>query len=120
MKAKIKATGEIVEVVDYNDSIVTVYRNDETEFFAQNEYSRNEVELLPDTSEKVIEGWVTKDSPDDDVTFHFNRPYLRKDYPDDIEIWESIGSTYLFAQSLFPDLSSREPKRVKLTITPVE
>ncbi|MDE7345365.1 MAG: hypothetical protein K2N48_01330 [Muribaculaceae bacterium] len=119
MKAKVLATEDIIDVVKDWDNIGGVvyvgYADKDGNF-----YQENELELNPDTSDKVIEGWVTKDSPDDDVIFHFNRPYLRKDYPDDIEIWESIGSTYLFAQSLFPDLSSREPKRYRITITPMD
>ena len=113
MKAKVIETGETLDLYPYHSGYWIDLKT-------QCLYREPDLEFIPDTSEKIIEGWVTKDSPDDDVTFHFNRPYLRKDYPDDIEIWESIGSTYLFAQSLFPDLSSSEPKRVKITITPME
>ncbi|MDE5886724.1 MAG: hypothetical protein K2H46_03955 [Muribaculaceae bacterium] len=126
MKAKVLATDEIVEVVDYNDSKVTVYRNDETEFFAQNEYSRDEVEFLSDTPEKVIEGWVAVDEWGIGGCFlHTQKPHAEsREFCDtgDYEIgWESDGEKYELDSKLFLDMDCEsEPKRVKLTITPME
>lgn len=121
MKARIISTGEIVEVVDYNDSKATVYRNDETEFFAQNEYSRDEVEFLPDTPDEVtIEGWVARNDfgPRDlGLRVYTIMPERMKNRKQ----WNGKGEqTYLIDHRLFHSLTWQdEPKKVKITISPI-
>ncbi|MDE7350089.1 MAG: hypothetical protein K2N25_03400 [Muribaculaceae bacterium] len=114
MKAKVLATDEVVEIVDYNDSIVTVYRNDETEFFAQNEYSRDEVEFLPDTEEVTIEGYVARGANPHHLALYERKPDRLSD------IWGFSHSLQL-DPTFFPEVTwDSEPKRVKITITPME
>ena len=119
MKAKIIKTGEIVEVVDRTDTQVTVYRNNETEFFAQNEYSRDEVEFLSDTPEEVtIEGWVVRDANPHSLRFFDRQPARLSD------MWGSVYSYYNTMQLdpiMFPSVTwESEPQKVKITITPIQ
>ena len=123
MKTRIINTGEIVDVVDYNNSKVTVYRNDKTEFLAQNEYSRDEVEFLPDTPEEVtIEGWVARD--EDGFINLFNDKPIR-DYCDRSDVtygfWDEANEHHIeLPTASFPEVTwDSEPKRVKITITPI-
>lgn len=124
MKTRIINTGEIVDVVDYNDSKVTVYRNDETEFLAQNEYSRDEVEFLPDTPEEVtIEGWVARDE-DGFINLYNEKPI--RDYADRSDVtygfWDDADGHHLeLPTTSFSSVTwNTEPQKVRITITPIE
>ena len=122
MKAKVKATGEIVEIMDYDDFKVTVYRNNETEFFAQNEYSRDEVEFPPpDTPEETsLNGWICRDK-DGDLNFFYGGDKPRKE--DGEDYWcATFGSNFEYLpKSLYPNVTwETEPQKVKITITPIQ
>lgn len=116
MRAKVKATDEIVEIMDYDDFKVTVYRNDETEFFAQNEYSRDEVEFLPDIPEEVtIKGWVARDANPHSLYVYERMPERFSD------MWGSSHNSIQLDPTFFPSVTwDSEPQKVKITITPIE
>lgn len=122
MKAKVKATGEIIEVVNYDNEQVEVYRNCEKEFLAQNIYNRNEVELLydkePAPEKAVIEGYVARDE-DGVLLLHCTEP--ERCFDDDMNIGEwgnAINHKMYLPQKHFPSLTwQSEPKRVKIEIT---
>lgn len=124
MKAKVIKTGEIVEVVDYDDSKAIVYRNDETEFFAQNEYKRDELESLPDTHEQVtIDGWVTR-SKNGKIVFSDSSECKRGScvwYHKEGSNIVTLSDTGLFNEDILPSITwESEPKRVRITLTPME
>lgn len=114
MKAKVLATGEIREV--FQKSITHWFDMETHEY-----YRPNDIEIISDTSEKVIEGWATKDYPGDDVVVHLNEPHKWKFQPEDKdEYWVSRGKKYNFVESLFPNLTPEKPQKVKIAITPIE
>ena len=125
MKVKVLATGDIIDVVKDWDNIGGVvyvgYADKDRNF-----YQENELELNPDTSEKVIEGWIAVDEAYDGGAYlHTEKPHSElKEFCDtgDYETeWVSKGDVYRIDNKLFPDMTSEsEPKRVKLTLTPME
>lgn len=117
MRAKVKATGEIIEIKEWRGTSDVVYSTTDMNMF----YAENDLEFLPDTSEKVIEGWATKDYPGDDVVVHLNEPHKWKFQPEDKdEYWVSRGKKYNFVESLFPNLTPEKPQKVKISITTIE
>ena len=69
----------------------------------------------------VIEGWATKDYPDDDVLVHLNEPHKWKYHPEDKDdYWVSRGKSYNFPDDLFPDLTPEHPQKVRITIKQIE
>lgn len=117
MKAKVLATGEIREV--FQKSISHVYDVETYEY-----YRPDEIEILPDASEKVIEGWLTKEKDNDMkdiIMLHEDEPRLEWQPLSDTYSYESMGKVYWLPDILFPDLTyENSPKRVKITITPME
>lgn len=115
MRAKVKASGEII------DAVMCL---DEPELFLYKGtyYQKSDLEFLPDTPEEVtIEGWATKDYPGDDVVVHLNEPHKWKFQPEDKdEYWVSRGKKYNFVESLFPNLTPEKPQKVKISITTIE
>lgn len=119
MEARIISTGEIVEVIDYNDSKVTVYRNDKTEFFAQNEYNRDDVEFFPETSDEMsFKGWICRDK-DSVLTLFYGCDKPKKEKGDDY--WSvTFGNDVYLPSTLYPEVTwESEPKKVKITISPI-
>lgn len=118
MKARVKADGRIIEVekamIGYAECAVANING----FPAQNFYSEKELEFLPDTPEKVIEGWVARD--EDGALNLFDREPERiaecawTYYPG-----HTLGLS--LPKESFPEVTwDCEPKRVRITITPME
>ena len=84
MKAKVIKTGEIIDVKEWGDFFST---KDMNHF-----YESSDLVFLPDTSEQVIEGWATKDYPDDDVLVHLNVPHKWKYHPEDKDDYSDFTS----------------------------
>lgn len=122
MKAKVKATGEIVNVESNCDYSNGTFWYQPIDIDDDRSWEPHELEIFPDTRKEVtIEGWATKDSPEDDVLVHLNEPHKWKIQPvDKDEYWVSSGKKYNFADSLFPDLTPEKPQKVRITITPTE
>ena len=125
MKARIIKTGEIVEVVDRTDTQVTVYRNDETEFFAQNVYNIDEVELdfKDELTEIVtIDGWIVRDKfksehSSSDLYFSGSLPMRNKSCGD----WYNMRPHMALPTELYPNVTwDTPPFRVQLTLTPIQ
>lgn len=118
MKAKIKATGEIIEVTLATESM---YRDISTSGIDEKMYYESELEFLPDTHEQVIDGWVARgyNGPRDlGLRVYSVKP---KRY-DKRKEWNGHGRlSYLIDHRLFPEVTwESEPKRVKITLTPME
>lgn len=110
MKAKVKATGEIIEVKEWRGTSDVVYSTTDMNMF----YAENELEFLPDTSEKVIEGWVARDKGDG-LYLHWERPLRGA-----LEWHTSFGNPRKLSQDSFPEVTwESEPLKVKLTLTPM-
>lgn len=114
MKAKLRGTtGAYFDVVEVSailvkDSIpfVQYYADDEGTI-----YDDAVLEFLPEESKEVtIEGWVLRDDN--------NKIGIYRDKPTcDEDGWDLTGERY----ELFPDITSvTEPKRYRITITPIE
>lgn len=120
MKARVKLTGEIIEVERLTNTtygrldVAQIYRKDMLDFD------------LPEPEEEVtIEGWVCKDEYDDGFArIHTEEPYpgheeLLPDSLELIEVWKSNGNVYLISDEIFPDLKHTDtPKKVTITIKP--
>lgn len=133
MKAKLRGTtGAYFDVTEVNaclvkDSIpfVRYFADDEGTIYDEQQLEF-EPELLPDASEKVIEGWVAVDEFDfGDAFIHTEKPSLKSnaiaDAGDYYGSWESCGKSYSIDHSLFPDLTyENSPKKYRITITPIE
>ena len=119
MKAKVKATGRIIEVekamIGYAECEVANING----FPMQNFYSKAELEFLSEESKEVtIEGWVARDRMHGDLYLYSNRP--RRAEKGGYWIYGPESGTAL-PIALFPEVTwDTEPKRVKITITPIE
>lgn len=120
MKAKIKATGELIEVKEWRGAFNAIYSTSDMNMF----YADNELELLPDTHEQVtIEGYVARDK----VSNHHRGEglHLFTSKPERSSIfaeWQGLrGKSLLIDPDMFPEVTwESEPKRVRITITPME
>lgn len=72
--------------------------------------------LFKKSNETVIEGWVAKDHAYADVDFYTQEPY----WNDESEMWAADGRKCTFSPDLFPDLAVEKPKKIRITITPME
>ncbi|MDE5886448.1 MAG: hypothetical protein K2H46_02550 [Muribaculaceae bacterium] len=69
----------------------------------------------PKSSEKVIEGWVLRDD-NNRVGIYLNKPTCDED-----GYWDLTGESYELSRKLFPDITPEdEPKKYRITITPME
>ncbi|MBD5199364.1 MAG: hypothetical protein HDS83_03115 [Bacteroidales bacterium] len=115
MKAKVKANGRIIEVekamIGYAECAVANIEG----FPMQNVYSEAELEFLPDAPEEVtIEGWVGRGANPHHLALYERKPDRLSD------IWGFSHSLKL-DPTFFPEVTwDTEPKRVKITITPIE
>lgn len=126
MKAKVKATGRIIEVKEWRGSDV-VYSTPDMNMF----YSADELEILFDKSEEaVLEGWVCRNGCEDikDSILHLylkGEPFPDNDIPervgmDCLQMWKGANGLHLPSE-LFPEVNwQSEPKKVKITITLIE
>ena len=117
MKAKVLATGEIIDVEKIMDSM---YHDVNTSGTDEKTYYESDLELLPDTEEETMEIWVARDKGKPrDLSLHI--------YPACPQRWESkkqwvswSGKSFLIDHRLFSEVTwDSEPKRVKITITPI-
>ena len=111
MKAKVKASGDIIEVKEWRGPSDVVYSTLDMNMF----YAANEVEIITDTPEEVtIEGWVARGANPHHLALYERKPDRLSD------IWGFSHSLQL-DPTYFPEVTwATEPKRVKLTITPIE
>ena len=122
MKAKVIETGEIVEVKEWRGASDVIYSTPDMNRFFQ----KSELEFLPGPSEKVIEGWLCKNEYEDGFArIHTEEPQSGLDEMpitgEQLGIWRSNGNIFLISDELFPDLKwTDSPKKVKITITPME
>ena len=117
MKAKVLTTGRIIEVKEWRGSDV-VYSTPDMNMF----YSADELEIISEESKEVtIEGWVAREgSTPTDLAL---RVYsVKPTRVTNRRRWNGHGEmSYLIDHRLFPEVTwDTEPKRVKITITPVE
>lgn len=133
MKAKLReTTGAYFDVVEVNailvkDSIpfVRYYADEEGTI-----YDEAVLEFLPEESKEVtIEGWVCRNGYSGDIKdsilhlFLKGEPFPDNDTPERIgcvEMWRGANGLHLPSE-MFPEVTwESEPKRVKITITPIE
>ncbi|MBD5421497.1 MAG: hypothetical protein HDR49_00490 [Bacteroides sp.] len=127
MKAKVKASGDIIEVKEWRGSSNVVYSTPDMNMF----YASDEVEILSEKSEEaVLEGWVCRDGRED-IKDSILRLYLKGEpFPDNdkperigmgyLQMWKGANGLHLPSE-MFPEVTwATEPKRVKITITPIE
>ena len=119
MKAKVLDTGEILDLYPYHSGYWIDLKT-------QCLYREPDLEFLSGTSEKVIEGWLCKNEYEDGFArIHTEEPQAGLDEMpitgEQLGIWRSNGNIYLISDELFPDLKwTDSPKKVKITITPME
>lgn len=120
MLAKIKATGEIIEVSKRTSHFV-----DEgmTEIFYVSNvgavYFTSDLDFLPEKETAVLEGWVARDMDGGLFLYPF-KPYRKSAWfaiPKD----EEYNAAMQIDKSLFPSVTwQSEPKKVKIELTPIE
>lgn len=113
MKAKVKASGDIIEVKEWRGSSDVVYSTPDMNMF----YASDEVEIL---SEKFgggsIEGWVARDKSGC-LFLHYWKPHRTPGG----DKWYSEFAQKCLPKDNFPEVTwESEPKRVKIIITPIE
>ena len=122
MKAKLKGTTGIffdvteVDACVVKDSIpfVRYFADDDGNIYDEQQLEF-ESEFLPDTPEKVIVGWVLRDD-NNRVGIYLNKPTCDEDGD-----WDLTGKSYELSRELFPDITPEsEPKKYRITITPME
>ena len=106
MKAKVIETGEIIEVKEWRGASDVIYSTlDMNRFFQE-----SDLELLPDTPKRIIEGWVVRDD-NNEVGIYRDKPIDEDGY------WDLTGEEY----DLFPDITpDMMPKKYRIIITPME
>ena len=125
MKARIKKTGEIIEVeelemTDIRDVLIPdYYATEDGVIYHKNQLDFN---LYEPEEEVTIEGYVAIDEAYDACFLHTSKPHQVSqeiaDTGDYNTAWESDGKTYLLDRGLFPDLDcDSEPIECKVTIT---
>lgn len=117
MKAKIKATGEIITLVNRtraNEQGVLggFYWVDEQGA----KYPASDLDFLPEKETAVLEGWICRDKDDSLMLFTAERPERMQGY------WDSWDKYYHEIPSpLFPSVTwQSEPKKVKIIIEDIE
>ena len=116
MKAKVIETGEIIEVKEWRGTSDVIYSTLGMNRFFQ----KSELELIPDTSEKVIEGYVARDKcGPNDLGLRIYTAYPRR--MEGLKRWNGKeAKSVLIDHRLFPEVTwESEPKRVKIKITPM-
>ncbi len=121
MKAKLKTTGEIIEVEDFGngaygriDGPVVIYKKSLLDF------------NISAPEKAVIEGWIAIDEAFSGQAYlHIEKPHDESvEFCDtgEYEIeWKSNGKCYLLDRNLFPDMTPEDaPKRVKIEITLID
>ncbi|MBD5585368.1 MAG: hypothetical protein HDQ88_09820 [Clostridia bacterium] len=110
MKAKVIETGEIIEV--FQDFTQAMWFDKAQ---PHKSYHPNDLEFLPEESKEVtIEGWVARGANPHHLALYERKPDRLSD------IWGFSHSLQLDPTS-FPEVTwESEPKRVKITITPIE
>lgn len=110
MKAMVKTTDEIINVY-------RVLNDDDGTFFYSGiepddrTWKAHEIELLSDTPEIVIEGWVLRDD-NNKIGIYREKPTCDED-----GYWDLTGEKY----DLFPDITpDMLPKKYRITITLME
>lgn len=107
MKAKIKATGEIIEVKEWRGASDVIYSTPDMNMF----YAENELEIIPDANEKVFYGWVVRDD-NNEIGIYREKPDCDEDGYLDL-----TGEEY----DLFPDITpDMIPKKYRISLTPIE
>ena len=116
MKAKVKATGRIIEVEKAMIGYVECEVANINGFPMQNFYSKAELEFLHEESKEVtIEGWVARDANPHSLYMYEHKPNRLSD------IWAACSPMLQLDPTFFPSVTwDTEPKRVKITITPIE
>lgn len=114
MKARIKATGEIIEVSE------TPYQDLGGRYFdcpEQKCYFREDIiDILPEKETAVLEGWICRDEDNSLMLFTAEKPERVQDY------WDSWDKYYHEIPSpLFPSVTwQSEPKKVRIVLTPID
>lgn len=122
MKAKVIETGEIIEVKEWRGASDVIYSTPDMNRFFQ----KSDLEFLPDTQEVTIEGYVARDQFDhNNLHLHPEKPYRDGNNINEYEdegFWDNDKEKYFpLPDDMFPELTWwSEPKKVKLTITPME
>lgn len=123
MKAKIRATGDIIEV----ERVIDAYGDDR--YFpipnapGSQYYNPDELDFLPEKETVVLEGWICKDGKyfcDGGFLRLFigSKPYRIVD--EEIQSWDGEDSLRL-PYILLPSVTwESEPKRVRITIEEIE
>lgn len=116
MKARILATDEIIDVEKREERvgrIIYVY------YYAQSgeSFQDYELEFLPDTPEEVtIEGYVARDK-NNDLSLYQTYPERQSN----LGYWRDGKDEIELPKDSFPEVTwDSSPKRVKITITPME
>ena len=115
MKAKVIKDGRIIEVEKAPIGYVECSVANIDGFPMQNFYSKKDLEFLPDTSEKVIEGWIARDKCGN-IYLYPTEPFRG------VEEWHEKDEMHFYIpKESFPEVTwDSEPKRVKITLTPLE
>lgn len=120
MKAKVKATGEIIEVTP---TYSMKDRSDTTIYYTDGklgEWTANDLDFLPEKETVVREGFVARDE-DGFISVYQNKP-TRDEY-DCHGFWhdDNSGSHIDLPTDSFPSVTwQNEPKRVRITIEEIE
>lgn len=113
MKARVKATGEIVEVYQTLDN--------PDEWYNAAKYKDFDLDFgcTPLKDEATLKGWVARDSQraSNALMFHRNEVKRSKFYWDNKDPYRPIGESLILPNNLFPDITwETDPKQVEITI----
>ncbi len=113
MKAKIKATGEVVEVEQLTRTTAVCLANGKI-------YNKQQLDINIDSPQPTatIEGWVARDG--DNLLYFYYTPCRARGKSSH---WTSmaVGSPFQLPSNIFPDLTWQdEPIEVEITIKPKE
>lgn len=128
MEAKVKASGDIIEVKEWRGSSDVVHSTLDMNMF----YAADELGILSEKSEMaVLDGWVCRDGYPGGIKDSILHLYLKGEpFPDNdkpervgkdyLKMWKGANGLHLPSE-MFPEITwDTEPKRVKITITPIE
>ena len=116
MKAKIKATGELIEVTE------TAYQDLGGRYFdcpKHKCYFREDmIDFLPEKETAVLEGWAARDA-NGELNIFYHKPERVNDLS--VQGWLSIDGYLPLDRSLFPSVTwQSEPKRVRIKIEEID
>lgn len=116
MKAKVKATGEIIEV----ERVIDAYGDDRyihnTEVSGGAFYQASDLDFLPEKETAELEGWVARDQSGY-LVLHYKKPH----HTYGNTRWYSAQSQKSLPRDSFPSVTwQSEPKRVRIKIEEIE